>query len=342
MTSDRPPSDRAVIPPTVLAGVLDIGRREGLAVSSWFSGTGLDPASFYAPGTRVSLRQARTILRRALDAFPGRPVGVEVGERDTLLSFGFLGIAMRASGTVGGALSLASDLHQAAGSLLDSEREHLGPDVAVRFHERWPDADVLVFLIEESLVSTTVMIRSMLADAAWTPTRVDLSYPAPAYASRYRRTFGCPVQFSTDGNRIVFPEALLDRPLPTQHEPTRQAAIEICRQLLAPEGARPDIVASVEALVGGNLRQPPTMRDVAGQLYITERTLHRRLADSGERFSAIRDRVRERHATSLLQHTAMQVVDVAAEVGFNDGREFRRAYARWTGRTPTQARTAAG
>lgn len=336
---DGPLPDRAVIPPAILAGVLDIGRREGLPVRSWFSGTGLDPAMFDERDARVSLEQARLVLRRALDAFPGRPLGIEVGERDPLLSFGFVGIAMRASQTLGEGLSLAIELHRAAGSLLDVEHEDLGPEMGLRFRERWPDADILAFLCEEALVSTMVVIRSMLAEPTWTPTRVHLSYaPPPRLRARYHRSFGCPVQFAADGNRMVFPRALSDRPLPARHEPTRQAAVEVCRQFLAIEEGPSDIVASVEALVSGNLRRPLTMSDVAGRLYITERTLHRRLLTAGERFSRIRDRVRERRATALLQHTAVQVADVAAEVGFNDGREFRRAYARWTGRTPTEVR----
>jgi hypothetical protein len=85
------PPDRAVIPPTVLAAVLDIGRREGLSVPSWLSGAGLDPGLLYAPGARVSLQQARTVLHRALAAMPGRALGLDVGERDVLLSFGLLG-----------------------------------------------------------------------------------------------------------------------------------------------------------------------------------------------------------------------------------------------------------
>ncbi|MET0191266.1 MAG: AraC family transcriptional regulator, partial [Pseudonocardia sediminis] len=330
MAGDGSDLDRAAIPPNVLAGVLDVGRREGLAVHPWFAGTGLDPALLYAPGARVSFQQARTVLRRALDALPGRPLGIEVGERDALLSFGFLGIAMRASETVGEAFDLATTLHHAEGSLLDVEREDFGGEIAVRFRERWPDPDVVAFLCEESLVSTTVITRSMLAETTWTPVRVELSYPAPIHAPRYRRTFGCPVRFSADANRMVIPTELLDRPLPMQHRPTRESAIEMCRQILGEgrEEARPAIVSSVEALIGGNLRRPLTMSDVAERLHITERTLHRRLADSGEGFSAIRDRVRERRATALLRQTSMPVGDVAAEVGFSDGREFRRAYRR--------------
>ncbi|TQM11587.1 AraC family transcriptional regulator [Pseudonocardia kunmingensis] len=331
-------SNKAVIPPTVLAAVLEIGRREGLPVTSWLSGTGLDPALLYAPGARVSLQQARTVLRRALAALPGRALGVEVGERDALLSFGLLGVAMRASETLGEGLTLAQELHQASGSLLDVEREDLGSRIGVRFWERWPDPGLAAFLCEEALVSTVIVVRSMLADPTWAPLQVDLAYPRPAHAARYHQVLRCPITFDAGANRMVIPAALMERPLPTRHEPTRRAAIEASRSMLAPGEPPSDLVASLETLLAGHLRRPLSMRDVAERLHVTERTLHRRLAEAGVRFRDVANRVRERRATSLLRHSSVPVSEVATEVGFGDSREFRRAYARWTGRTPSQAR----
>jgi transcriptional regulator GlxA family with amidase domain len=80
------------------------------------------------------------------------------------------------------------------------------------------------------------------------------------------------------------------------------------------------------------------MADAAKRLHVTERTLRRQLADSGERFSAVRDRVRERRATFLLLESTLKVDAIAREIGFCDAREFRRAYIRWTGHPPTHQR----
>jgi AraC-like DNA-binding protein len=82
------------------------------------------------------------------------------------------------------------------------------------------------------------------------------------------------------------------------------------------------------------------MGEVADRLHITERTLRRRLADSGYRFGEVRDRVRRQRATLLLRESDQPIGVIAAEVGFSDGREFRRAYARWTGKPPSAERSA--
>ncbi|MGC7101759.1 AraC family transcriptional regulator [Amycolatopsis lurida] len=335
---DDPRLTMAVIPPAVLSGVVEMGRREGLPVDMWFSGTGVAADDMVmSDSVRVSFRQAAVVLRRAVRAMPERPLGMWVGGRDTLLSFGLLGVAMRSCATVADALSIARELHQASGSLLDFDVETGGDEVALRLDERSPDPELVAFLCEEALCSTVAFIRAV-AGVDWAPTRIELTYTAPAYGARYHRFFRCPVLFGVAANRMVLPGAMLDQALPTHHEPTRAVAIETCRRLLDLDGARPDIVSSVEGLLARNLRQPLTMTEAARHLHLTERTLRRQLTAAGERFSAIRDRVRERRATSLLQESALTIEIVAHELGFSDAREFRRAYIRWTGEPPSAAR----
>ncbi|MBP2335640.1 AraC-like DNA-binding protein [Saccharothrix coeruleofusca] len=329
---------RAVIPPTTLSGVVEVGRREGHPVAAWFAGTGLDPAELTTSSpVKVSFRQAAQVLRRAVRAMPDRPLGIRVGARDPLLSFGMLGVAMRSCATTADALVLAHELHPAAGSLMDTDVDISGDEIALRLHERLPDPELIAFLCEEVLSSTVVFLRTLEA-ADWAPVRVELAYPAPAYAPEYRRFFRCPVEFGAATNRMVLPAAVLARRLPTHHEPTRAIAVENCRRLLDLDAARPDVVVAVETALSRNLRHAPTMTDTARRLRLTERTLRRKLTEAGERYSTIRDRVRERRATLLLRETALTVEAIAHETGFSDARELRRAYLRWTGQPPSAVR----
>lgn len=334
MTSQE--MSQAVIPPAVLSGAVEIGQREGHPIATWFAGTGLDPVELVTSGSvKVSFRQAATVLRHAVRAMPG-PLGMRVGGRDTLLSFGMLGVAMRSCATAADALAVAQELHQAAGSLLDLEVETFGEEFTLRLHERQPDPSLVAFLCEEALCSTLLFIRATLSPDR-SPIRVELTYPAPPYVEEYHRFFRCPIRFGADANRMVFPTAVLSRPFPTHHEPTRAVAIESCRRLLDLD-SHPDVIVAVETLLSRNLRHPPTMTETARQLRVTERTLRRQLTAAGERYSTIRDRVRERRATFLLRESTLTIEAIAHETGFSDARELRRAYLRWTGHPPSTAR----
>lgn len=333
-----PRLSQAVIPPSVLAGVIEIGQREGLPITSWFAGTGLDLAALTASDTvKVSFHQAATVLRRAVRAMPGRPLGMEVGGRDMLLSFGMLGVAMRSCPTVGDALAVGIELHQASGSLLDFEAEDLGDTMTLRLCERRPDPELIGFLCEEMLSSSLLFIRSLLG-SDWSPTRIELSYPAPSYVEEYDRFFRCEIRFQAAACRMVFPATALRRSLPTHYEPTRAVAIDACRRLLDLDTARPDVTVAIETLLSRDLRHPVAMAEAARHLHVTERTLRRQLAAAGENFSTIRDRVRRRHASFLLRESTLPIVAIAREIGFSDAREFRRAYIRWTGHPPSAER----
>jgi AraC-like DNA-binding protein len=337
-SSIDPRLDEAVIPPSVLAGVVEIGQRQGFPVATWCSGTGMTPAQLVtSEGIKVSFRQAATILRRAVRAMPERPLGMQVGGRDVLLTLGMLGVAMQSSATFADAAAVASELHQASGSLLDIDVEVVGADLVLALHQRAPEPELVAFLCEEALCSALLFIRSVIGPDT-SPKYVELTYPAPTYAREYRRFFRCPVRFGAHANRMVVDSSVLNDTLPTRNESTRAAAVEACRRLLDLEGRRRDVTVAVEALLSRNLRYPSSMADVAKHLHVTERTLRRQLADAGEGFSAVRDRVRERRATFLLVESALTVEAIAHEVGFSDAREFRRAYIRWTGHPPTHRR----
>lgn len=327
-----------IIPPSVLTGVVEIGQREGINVGLWFSETGLDAAQILtAASEKISYRQTMTVLRRAIRAMPGAPLGMQVGGRDTLLSMGMLGVAMRSCATAGEALSVGLDLHLAAGSLTDLELETFDDEMALRFYERWPDHEIISFLCEEALCSVVIFARSVIG-ADWSPSRVELSYPPPSYAGEYRRFLHCPVDFSAHANRIFFPAAALAQPLSTHNETTRALAVDACQRLLGLGRSDPNIVLAVETVLDRDLRRPLSMADVAVLLHVSERTLRRQLAAADESFSAVRDRVRQRRATFLLRESALPIGTIAREVGYSDIREFRRAYVRWAGHPPSAER----
>ncbi|WP_062987143.1 AraC family transcriptional regulator [Nocardia anaemiae] len=338
--ADDPALQEARIPPNVLLGVFDLADHRGVACESWLDGIGLTREQLTLPETRVSFRQATAILQRALRGLEPGPIGIQVGSRDVFVSWGLTGFALRAAASVGQAVSLGLDLHQAAGSLLDYEFESGATEFALRLAERSPNPELLAFLCEESCTSILVLARSIFGNQM-TPTRLEFAYPRPVYAEAYNRVFRCPIRFNAGATRVYFDAALLNRPLPTANPAQIGLAVDAARHLADPERSRHDIVTTVEAVLRQNLRRPITAAFIAEHLRISERTLHRRLAEAGEKFGEIRDRVRTYRARILLRESDMPLTAIAIEVGFSDRREFRRAYQRWTGRSPSAERAAA-
>jgi AraC-like DNA-binding protein len=78
----------------------------------------------------------------------------------------------------------------------------------------------------------------------------------------------------------------------------------------------------------------PNHDDVARLLAMSSRTLRRKLELEQTNFQRLLDQVRSRQAINHLQHTQLPLSSIAYMVGFNDASNFRRAFKRWTGKTP--------
>jgi|GEM_PF-6497404 len=91
------------------------------------------------------------------------------------------------------------------------------------------------------------------------------------------------------------------------------------------------------ALDEGNVN----LKRVAAQLRMSERSLQRRLADEGEIFDAIVDALRRDLAPRYLADPKIAVAEVAYLLGYSEPSPFHRAFKRWTGRMPAEARRGA-
>jgi AraC-like DNA-binding protein len=326
-----------VIATNALIPLLQEVEARGVDTREWFADLGVERAAIDDPASRLSYRQASALIHFAAAALPG-PLGLAVGRRQSMATMGVLGLAMMTAATVGEAVSVAMRHHQVGGSLMDPTVEPVSVQaVALIAQPRFDDPEILAFLCEELFASSLMMARE-LAGEGFRPLALELSYAAPAWAGDYRRLFGCPVRFGAAQNRALIDAAVLAQPLPSHHPASARQAEALCRQLEAEQGDRDRLVAQVERLLRAQLAQNPRLPDIARRLNLTERSLRRHLAASGQVFRGIHERVRAERALELLRAGQLSIADIGCAVGFSDAREFRRAFKRWTGMAPRHLR----
>ena len=330
----------AVIPTGILAVLAQVAGEEGVEVGPWLTGLGISRAQIDDAEIRVSYRQASLIIKRAQRAIPCSDIGLKVATHQSIGSFGIMGLAMMTARTFGEAIAIGVENAAVSGALMDVELEASGSgNVALIARPCFADPEILVFLCEELFASSLILARALVG-AAFKPLLLELTYPAPRYAAQYRALFGCDLRFSASRNRVVIESRWLDMKLPTHHPISAQQALAICRGQAAQVKRQSEIVASVERIVRRRLAEHPTLGEVAHSLNLGERTLRRHLAAAGRVYREIHDQLRTERALELLSAGALSIADIGSEVGFSDAREFRRAFKRWTGASPTAMRQA--
>ncbi|GAB3265247.1 AraC family transcriptional regulator [Chitinimonas naiadis] len=309
----------------------------GIAPSRLCMGLGFTVDDLANPACRLSYRQGSIMIRRALQMAPDRGLGLIIGERETIASIGLLGYAMMTSRTVGDAVVLGMSQQKFAGSMLQFDLEQDARTTVVTASLKFPEPDIHMFLVEEAFASFLQIARS-LAGIGFKPDWVDLAYPAPCYAAEYQRVFDCPVRFGQKTSAFAANASWIARPLLTYDPLSHRQALEFLDIGISRERDKVDLFESVERAVRQQLRQLPTLPDIASSLCLSERTLRRRLADSGVSYQALLDNVRKNRAIELLANPRLSVEQIALEVGFSDAHNFRRAFKRWTGSPPSELR----
>jgi AraC-like DNA-binding protein len=82
----------------------------------------------------------------------------------------------------------------------------------------------------------------------------------------------------------------------------------------------------------------PPIGAIARALHASPRTIQRRLGEQGTSYGDLIDSVRRERVESLVTAGRLSITEIAFLAGFTDVSGFRRAYKRWTGLAPSDAR----
>lgn len=165
--------------------------------------------------------------------------------------------------------------------------------------------------------------------------RVEFPYDPPLHAADYRILYTEDAHFGHKELRAYFRLNLLDLPIRRDEEALKSFLIGAPAKLTSLYRREREIVIRVRDLLKAEMGTPHSLQEVAAALFMSPRTLHRRLQDEGSSLSAIRSALRRDMAVALMDKGKMSVMEIAAQLGYADPSSFYRAFVSWTGRAPS-------
>ncbi len=190
------------------------------------------------------------------------------------------------------------------------------------------------------ILGNPVRLARSCTEPGLNPLKVQLDYPEPADTTLLERHFQCQLCFSSDVRGIVYRTTDLEVAL-VESDPSLCAVLDQHAQQVLDRLPRISTLSDrVRELLSSQLSGGSTdALTVAAHLRMSVRTLHRRLAEEGTSHKALLEELRREMCQSLLRRPDISISEVAFMVGFSEPSAFHRAYKRWTGMTPAQART---
>jgi AraC-like DNA-binding protein len=173
------------------------------------------------------------------------------------------------------------------------------------------------------------------------PTRVACAHGRTTDVKEFERFFGCPVEFAASSDQIGFSNETLALPLITEDPHLLETLRPFCEEAAR---ARNTTHGTMRAAVENEIqRLLPHGRAraeiVAKALAVSSRTLTRRLAEEGTNFAEVVDGLRRSLAAQYLHESSFTLAQIGWLLGYEGPTSFHHAFKRWTGRSPSLARS---
>lgn len=184
------------------------------------------------------------------------------------------------------------------------------------------------------------LLRLLHGVACWLAGRglalesVAFPYPRPSHSADYALVYTERSTFGAASLVAVLDASVLDLPV-RRGEADLAAFLEGAPGKIAMLYRRDrEIARAVREAIAGSLAEAPDFEAVARRLHVSPRTLHRRLADEGTSYRALKDAVRREQGLQRIEKTTQSVASIAAELGYSEPSAFFRAFVGWTGMAP--------
>ncbi|MBC9249738.1 AraC family transcriptional regulator [Pseudomonas alcaligenes] len=330
-----------LVPLTYAEALLELAQGFGVERARLLEGAGLREQVLQHPAGRLSFTDFHLLANSALLLCDEPALGLLLGQRLNASAHGILGYALLSSANLGKAIQFALKYYRVLGLTFDLELHEQADYLQLRAIESIPLGPLGRFAAE-GLFASLYSIAQFLLGEAPQGISVGFGYPAPGHAQRYTEVFGTPAQFEQPWHWFNLPRAYLDRPMALANPATMQMCEQQCEALLASLDVQDGLLTRVRRLLLARPGDFPDLDSAARALHTSGRSLRRHLAAAGTSYQQVLDEVRRRLALQYLGATHLPLHEIALLLGYNDPSNFRRAFRKWTGKSPSAYRAVPG
>jgi AraC-like DNA-binding protein len=311
-------------------------RESGIRLAPLLSKAGLTVEQIDNHGARIKVRNQIKFLELAATASQDDLLGFHLARDFDLRRIGLLYYVLASSET------LADALHRAeryCGIVNEgfSLRIGEGRETAIMLSyigiERHSDRHQIEFWL-----TSIVRLCRQFTNRRLIPSRIKVMHNRANGAAEFRSFFGCEVEFGSNVDEVVFPNAVRSMPIGSADPYLNELLVKYCNEALAHHD-RSDLRSSVENTISQLLPHGKAqVGEIARRLGMSQRTLARRLSSEGLTFRGILDELKVDLAKGHLRDGNLPISQIAWLLGYREVSAFTNAFKRWTGLTPRQSR----
>lgn len=314
-------------------------RKHHVPTASLLTRAGLSESDIDNRERRISALAQGKLLEYAAEALGDSEFGLHLAEQANPRELGLAFYVASAAEDIGEALALLARYCHIVNEALRLKliRSPKGVIVETRYvgiarHFAWQNTAFTIAALIKAL-------REM-AGQDFRPTQATFTLAHSSEPQEFERFFGCPVQFSASADQFDLSSETLALPLVTRDRHLLEALQPVCDEAAkARNTARGTLRSLVENEVQKLLPHGKANRQsVAEALGLSARTLSQRLAEEDTSYDEVVDDLRRSLALQYIKEPSISLAQIAWLLGYEETTSFSHAFARWAGKSASEAR----
>ena len=212
-----------------------------------------------------------------------------------------------------------------------------GESATISIHEQHDLGPLREFCLV-TLLRYVLGFSCWAVDSAIALSAAEFPYAEPGHVSVYPTIFCKHVRFDADGARIVFDRHYLSLPLTRSAADLDSMLKGALRLTVLPYRRDRLLVERVRRVLREARGRILGAEDVASELALSTRTMHRRLREEATSLRDLKEEAKLELAKQELMRGRTPIKRIAEIAGFRNEKSFSRAFRTWTGASPREFR----
>jgi AraC-like DNA-binding protein len=291
--------------------------------------------------TRLQLNEDFLPAFKVLEAFKycsknfGPAIGAQIGATYQVNDLGVFGYAIASSQDVEHALLMAEKYSPLVGNLL--KRGGTVKDNVLEsklYNVQNIDDDSLAFFVTLGTSARLHIARSIFGDDLCFKS-VFFTFTDEENRTAYEELYDCEVIFGADFNGWSLHAPDLKRKRKEGNQADCTQYLPYCNELLETIKQKDSLVNEIQQILVSCAGDYPDIEMLASAFKVSSRTLRRQLSNLGTSYQKILNKVRCQLSIEYLTRTEITIDDISSLIGFSDVTNFRHAFKKWVGKTPS-------
>jgi AraC-like DNA-binding protein len=325
------------LPVYYLGHLIDVLNEQGIPIDTWLAQNNIDEAKLYSSNSKIVPEEFDRLLTQILQHKQTQHLGLTIGRKLQIAHHGTFGLAILNCENLSQIIEFFKQYLQIRIPFIEINTIQNKTQLIVLARDTHWQGQLHRFVIEAvtgAIFNIFVALQQRVPD--FSIERLFFDYKQPDYVDKYQVFKPIPTQFEHSYCGIAVNLTMLNKAIPGADKLSYLQAKQACQQELDKLLQYASYAGKVQQALMQYQNTRPQLEQIAGDLKVSTRSLHRYLKEENTSFKALLDEHQALIAKECLLVYGYSVTQTASALGFVDVANFRRAFKRWYQCTPTE------